>query len=76
MKYKELEELYACVIEGYTASSRGEFPPKNPYAMCGIRPDTSDSDDNPKGAAWFFGYWAYAYNRHGELGNFRRMERK
>lgn len=64
MTYKEVSPLLKATIEGYVASSRGEFPPKNPYAICGVY--AGEEDENLLGAAWFFGYWDRSYCRNGE----------
>lgn len=64
MNYKEISPLLKAAIEGYVSSSRGEFPPKNPYAICGIL--AGQEDENPLGAAWFFGYWNRSYRLNGE----------
>lgn len=64
MNYKELSPLLKATIEGYIAASRGEFPPKNPYAICGIY--AGEENENLLGAAWFFGYWDRSYRRNGE----------
>ena len=63
-KYGEIQKFVDCALEGYVASNNGEFPPVNPYAICGVQP--GEEDQNPAGAAWFRGYWARAYSKLGE----------
>jgi hypothetical protein len=74
LNYADLKPLYAAVLEGYTSASRGEFPPRNPHAPCGVEPGREDT--NPPAAAWFYGYWAYIYRRHGPCGSWRPGDAK
>lgn len=62
--YDSLQVFLKAAIEGYIASSKGKFPPHNPYAICGMYP--GDENTNLEGAAWFFGYWERSYCRNGE----------
>jgi hypothetical protein len=54
--YAAQREYYHCVGEGHAAACVGEFPPRNPHAPFGVSP--GEEDANPKGAAWYYGYWA------------------
>ena len=63
MNTEEVRSLLERAIEGYVAANLGHFPPRNPYAPFGLAPEDAT---NPLGAAWFYGYWARAYCRHGE----------
>ncbi len=56
-----LDEICKACCEGVAAMQNGLFPPHNPYAPQGLLPH----EDNPLGTAWFHGYWAVSYKRHG-----------
>lgn len=64
MNYEQMKVFLKAAVEGYVASDRGEFPPRNPYAICGVY--AGEEDQNLKGAAWYFGYWERSYCRNGE----------
>lgn len=69
MGYDELKLLYHEVIEGFLSASRGEFPPHNPHAPHGLEP--GDSSQNPRAAAWSYGYHSYLKHKS-DLGDFQR----
>jgi len=51
------DELIEAALRGFASAVRGEFPPANPYAPCGVDPD--EPEDTPA-SSWFRGYWRAA----------------
>jgi hypothetical protein len=62
--YTSLEDMLKACIEGAEAGALAQstnckqaFPPQCPYAPGGILPSDIAMNSNPRGAAWFYGYW-------------------